>query len=94
MGMTHSGSPSLQALIGDFPDEFYMIFSGEGSSGLPISRRLHTGVSPAPATTTRRLKDALATQTMMMVPPWMLAPQPDTGLPLEQRHAFQEGQQA
>jgi hypothetical protein len=80
-------------MIGDFPNEVYMTSSGEGSSDLPVSRRLHTEVSPAPATTTRRSKDAPATQTMMIVPAWMLAPQSDIGLPLEQRHAFQEGQQ-
>jgi hypothetical protein len=69
VGMTHSGLPSLQAMIEDSTDEFYMASSGGGSSSLLVSQRLSTGASPSPTATTRWLEDAPATQTMMTVPP-------------------------
>jgi hypothetical protein len=68
MRMTHSGSPSLQVIIEDSADEFYMTSSGEGSSGHPVSRRCSTGVSPTPIATTPWPQDAPATQTMTTVP--------------------------
>jgi hypothetical protein len=52
MGTTHSGSPSLRAMIEDSTEEFYTATSGEGGSGLPSSRRHGTGAAPAPVTTT------------------------------------------
>jgi hypothetical protein len=53
MGMTCNRSLSLQAMIEDSLDKFYMASSGEGSLGLPISWRLRTGASPAPTATTQ-----------------------------------------
>jgi hypothetical protein len=94
VGMTHSGSPLLWAMIEDFPDEFYKACSGEGCSVLPVSRRHSTGTSPAPIATTPWPKNASTTQTMTTVPPWTLAPRPDIELPPEQWHTFWEGQQA
>jgi hypothetical protein len=47
IGMTCSGSPSLQTIMEDSPNEFYMASSREGSSDLPVSRRLHMGASSA-----------------------------------------------
>jgi hypothetical protein len=49
---------------------------------------------PAPITTTPCIETALATQAMRMVPPREAAPQSDVGLPIERRHAHQEGQRA
>jgi hypothetical protein len=71
-----------------------MAYSGEGSSGLPVSRRRITGAPPSPLATTPWPVDTPATQTMTTVPPQTLAPQSNTGSPLEQQHAFREGQRA
>jgi hypothetical protein len=51
MGMTRSWLPSLWTILEDSTNEFYMASSGEGSSGLPVSRRHSTGTSPAPIAT-------------------------------------------
>jgi hypothetical protein len=83
VGTTCSRSPSLHAMIEDSTNEFYMTSSREGSSGLLPSWRRSMRALPAPITTTAWPKDALTTQTMMMVPPWTLALRLDTGLPLE-----------
>jgi hypothetical protein len=69
-----------------------MASSGEGGSGLPSPRRHEAGALPAPVTTTPWMENAPATEAMMTVPPWTAAPRPDTGLPIEQRRAHQEGQ--
>jgi hypothetical protein len=69
-----------------------MASSGEGVSGLPSSRRHGTETMSAPVVTTPWLEDVLATQAMMIVPPQVLAPWPNTGLPFEQQHTFQKGQ--
>jgi hypothetical protein len=45
MGSTHSGSPSLRAMIEDSTEEFYTASSREGGSGLPFSQRHDTGGS-------------------------------------------------
>jgi hypothetical protein len=94
MGTTRRGSLLLRAMIEDSIDEFYTASSGEGSSGLPISRRHSMGALPVPIKTTPWSADALTTQTMTMVPPWTLAPRSYTGIPLEKPHAFREGQRA
>jgi hypothetical protein len=94
IGTTCNGSPSLRTIDEDSTDEFYTTSSEEGSSGLPISWRRNMGTPLAPIATTPRQEDAQTPQTMMMVPPWTIVPRPDTGLPLEQWHAFWEGQQA
>jgi hypothetical protein len=91
VGTTHSRSPSLRAMIEDSIDKFYTTSSGEGSFDLSVSQRHDIGALPAPIATMPRSEDA---PTMMMVPPRTLAPRPNTGLPLERRHTFWEGQQA
>jgi hypothetical protein len=53
VGTTHSGSPSLWDMIEDSLDEFYTTFRGDGSFGLPVSRRLRTRASPAPIAITQ-----------------------------------------
>jgi hypothetical protein len=83
VGATRSGSSSLRTMIEDSTDEFYTISSREGSSDLPVSQRCITGALPAPITTTPWPEDALATETMTMVPPRALALLPDIGSPLE-----------
>jgi hypothetical protein len=80
---TRSGSLSLWAMIEDSVEEFYMPSSGEGSSGLPVSRRHETRALPLLVITTPWLEDIPATQAMMTASPWTPAPRPDTGLPLE-----------
>jgi hypothetical protein len=52
IGMTRSGSPSLQTMIEDSPNEFYMTSNREGWSSLRVSRRLCMGASPTPTATT------------------------------------------
>jgi hypothetical protein len=83
VGTTHSGSPSLHAMIEDSTDEFHTASSREASSGLPASRRHGTGAPPAPIATIPWPEDAPCTQTMTMAPPQTLSPRLDTGLPLE-----------
>jgi hypothetical protein len=61
MGTTHSGSPSLQDMIKESTDEFYTTSSGEGSSGLPTSRRHSALASPAPIATKPWPEDTPAT---------------------------------
>jgi hypothetical protein len=79
MGLTHSGTPSLcQAMIEDSAKEFHMASGGEGAS-------------PTPVTTTPWMENVPATQATMTVPPWMVAPRPDTGLPFEQCHTRKGG---
>jgi hypothetical protein len=94
MGTTRNGLLSLSAMIEDSTDEFNTASSGEGSSGLPASRRHSTGAPLAAIATTPWPEDALTIQTMMMVPPWTLTLQPDIGLAPERRHTFQDGYQA
>jgi hypothetical protein len=61
VGTTRSGSPSLWSMIENSADEFYMASSGEGSFGLPVSRRHSTGALPAPIATTPWPEGAPAT---------------------------------
>jgi hypothetical protein len=91
MGTTHRGSPLLRVMIEDSTDEFYTTSRRKGSSGLPVSRRRSMGAPPAPITITPWSEDD---PTTTMVPPWTLAPRTYTRIPLEQPHAFQEGQRA
>jgi hypothetical protein len=84
VGTTHSGSPSLHAMIEDSTNKFHTTSSGVASSSLPISRMHGTRAPPAPITTIPWLEDAPCTQTMTMVPPQTLSPCPDNGFPLEQ----------
>jgi hypothetical protein len=81
MGTTHSGSPSLWAMIEDSTEEFYTASSGEGGSNFSFSSRHDTGAPPAPVVTIPWLDNIPATQVMTMVPPWMPAPRSDTGHP-------------
>jgi hypothetical protein len=83
MGTTHSGSPSLRAMIEDSTIEFYMTSSREGSSSLPASLRHSMGAPHNPIATIPKLEDTPATQTMTIVQPWRLALQSHTGLPLK-----------
>jgi hypothetical protein len=84
MGSTRSGTSSPQrALIEDSAEEFLMVSSGDRGFGLPSPRRRGMGVSVAPIQTTPWMENAPATQATTMVPPWMVVPQPETGLPFE-----------
>jgi hypothetical protein len=58
-----------------------MTCSREGGSGLPSSKRHDMWPPPTLVMTTPWLEDTPATQAMMMVPPWVLAPWLDTILP-------------
>jgi hypothetical protein len=94
MGSTCSGEPTpWQAMIEDSTEEFLMASSGEGSLSLPSPRRRDTGASLSPATTTPWMENASATQATKVVPSWMVAPRPETNLPVERRHAHHGGQQ-
>jgi hypothetical protein len=70
VGSIHSGAPSPQRdMIQDSTEEFLMVSSGEGGTGLP---------APAVAiTTTPWMENALATQATLMVPLWTMPPWPD-----------------
>jgi hypothetical protein len=62
MGSIHSGTPSpWWAMIENSVEEFLTVSSGDGSFGLPSSRRCSTGASLAPMTTTPWMKNAPAT---------------------------------
>jgi hypothetical protein len=74
----------VMPMIEDTFEEFHMVSSREGGSGLPSPRRHGTGALPAPIITTPRMENALATQAMTIVPPRMAAPRPNTSLPFEQ----------
>jgi hypothetical protein len=67
IGTTSSGSPPLCTILKGSTNEFYTASSGEGSSGLPISRRRSMGTPPAPIATAPWSKDAPTPQTMMTV---------------------------
>jgi hypothetical protein len=87
MDSTCSGTPSpWQAMIKDFNEEFIMVSSRKGGSGLPSPKRRDMGAHSTPVTTTPWMENALATQATMTVPPWTVVPQLDTGLPFEQCH--------
>jgi hypothetical protein len=92
MGTAHSRSPSLCTILKKSTDEFYMASSGEGSSGLPISKRCSMGTPLDPIATTPWPKDAPTPHTMTTIPPWTIMPWPDTWFPPEQWHTFREGQ--
>jgi hypothetical protein len=94
MGSTRSWTPPPRwAMIEDSIEEFLMAWSGEGAFGLPSPWWCSIGAPPAPVTTTPWMEDAPTSQAMMTVPPWMVVPWPDTGLPFEQCHAHQWRQQ-
>jgi hypothetical protein len=52
------------------------------------------GSPPTPIATTPWPEDTITPQNMMTVPSWTIAPQYNTGLPLERWHTFREGQRA
>jgi hypothetical protein len=94
MGLIHSGAPSpQQAMIEDNAEFFLMSSSVDGGFGLLSPRRHGMGAPPTPVTTTPWMENVPATQTMMMVPPRMTVPWPNTGLPFEQCRARQGRQQ-
>jgi hypothetical protein len=88
-GSTCSGTPSpWWAMIEDSVEDFLMASNEEGGGGFDLTspRRHNTGIPPAPVTTTPWMENASTTQARTMVPPWTVAPRPDTGLPFEQCH--------
>jgi hypothetical protein len=86
MGSTHSRPPSPRwAMTEDSTEELLTTSSRRGGSGCPSPRRLGTGAPLAPITTLPWQKDAPATQSMMTVQPWALAPRPHTGHSCKQR---------
>jgi hypothetical protein len=94
IGTTSSGSPPLCTILKGSTNEFYTASSGEGSSGLPISRRRSMGTPPAPIATAPWSKDAPTPQTMMTVPPQTIMQWSNTGQRPERWHTFLEGQRA
>jgi hypothetical protein len=91
VGSTCRGASTPQrAMIEHSTEEFLMVSSGEGSLSHPSPRRCSARASLAPATTTTWKKNTPATTTF---PPRMVAPQPETNLPVERCHAHHEGQQ-
>jgi hypothetical protein len=92
IGPTRSGAPiPRRAMMEDSAEEFLMTSSGEGSFGLPSPRRRGMVALPAHVTTTPKMENALAAQAMTTVPPWMVAPRPETCLPFERHHAHHGG---
>jgi hypothetical protein len=84
IGSTHSGSPSpRRAMIDDSTEEFHTTSSGEGGSSLSSPKKCGMGALPTPVTNIPWMENAPATQAMTTVSPWAVAPQPDTGLPIE-----------
>jgi hypothetical protein len=82
VGSTHSGaSTPRRAMTGDSAKEFLMAPSREGSFSLPSPRRRDMGASLAPVTTISQIENAPAAQATMTVPPWTVAPWPETNLP-------------
>jgi hypothetical protein len=78
-------------MIGDATEEFHTAPSGEGNFDLPSPRRRDMGASLAPVTTTLWKENAPAAQATMTVPPQMVVPRLETGLPFERRHAHHRG---
>jgi hypothetical protein len=74
MGPTHSGASTPRwTVIGDSTKEFLLAPSREGSFGLPSPKSRGMGASLTPITTIPLMENAPTAQTMMMVPPWMVA---------------------
>jgi hypothetical protein len=95
MVSTRSGASARRwAMIEDSSKGFLMESSGEGSFDLPSPKKHSAGASLTRATTTPWMENAPATQAMMTVPPWTMAPWPESSLPFEQCHAHHRGQQA
>jgi hypothetical protein len=80
-----------RAMIEDSAEEFLMTSSGEGSFSLRSPRRCGAGALLTLGTTTPWMENFSVAQAMMTVPPWMVAPQPETRLPFERRHAHHGG---
>jgi hypothetical protein len=57
IGTTNIGLPALHTIFEDSTDEFYTTSGGEGSFGLPISRRHSMETPLTPITTTPWLED-------------------------------------
>jgi hypothetical protein len=68
VGMTHSGSPSMHAILEDSVDEGNTTSSGGGSSGFPISRECNVVTLTVPITTMPPSEGTLMLLDIVIVP--------------------------
>jgi hypothetical protein len=78
-------------MMGDPAEEFHMALDGEGRINLPSPRRHGMGALLASATTISWPESTPTAQATMIIQPRQVTPWSNTDLPLEQRHARQEG---
>jgi hypothetical protein len=84
--MTHSGSPSLHAILKESPSEDDLASSEGESSGSPVPRACNTVISAIPIATMLPPEETPMPQTIPMMPQWTATPIP---LP-SQLMAYQE----
>jgi hypothetical protein len=80
VGMAHSGSPSLHAILEESPSEVDSTSSDGKSSSFPIPREFNMVTSTIPIATTPPLEETPTLQTIPAVSQWTTVPQPDIRL--------------
>jgi hypothetical protein len=80
MGMAHSGSPSLHAILKESPSEDDSTLINGESSDFPIPRECNMVTSAIPIATMPPPEETPTLQTIPAVQQWTTVPQPDTRL--------------
>jgi hypothetical protein len=88
--MVHSGSPFVHTVLEECSDEGDTISVGGVSSGFPGPLGCNVVTPTIPITTTPPQENTSALLTIPIVQLRATAPQPGTGLLLEQHQAYQE----
>jgi hypothetical protein len=93
VGMAHSGSPSLHAILEESSTKDHSASSNGVSSGFPIPRDCNMATPTFPITTMTLSEETTVLQTIPVIQQWTTIPQVDTELLPEWMHAYQEVRQ-